>query len=222
MTVKVTPTLAFETKFWQQGFPLVAGVDEAGRGAWAGPVCAGAVILPADRILLRDLSGVRDSKLLSPQQREAAGTEIRRLSTAWGVGYASSVEIDSLGIVPATKLAMRRAIQQCLPMPQALLIDAVRLTDVFSLPQSSMVRGDQLSLSIAAASILAKTCRDAWMKSIDQRFPVYGFARHKGYGTGFHRERLTQFGPCSIHRMSFQPIRSGCYEKWRRQDDSVE
>lgn len=216
------PTLLFENNFWKNGQLLVAGVDEAGRGAWGGPVSAGAVILPAKDFILGELAGVKDSKLLTPKQREEAVIMIRRLAAAWGVGFASNVEIDSLGIVPATKLAMRRAIGQCIPVPQVLLIDAVRLVKEISLPQMSINHGDRLSLSIAAASILAKTSRDGWMKRIDAAFPGYGFSQHKGYGTQYHLDRLKQYGPCPIHRMCFLPMKSGNYAARRDRDDNIE
>jgi ribonuclease HII len=200
------PTVYNEQAFWLQGRLLVAGVDEAGRGAWAGPVAAGAVILPATVDILQELADVCDSKLLTAAQREAARRSIVLKALAWGVGYASSVEIDSLGILPATKLAMCRALAQCCPAPQALVIDAVSLKGLTDLPQQSIIHGDRISLSIAAASILAKTARDYWMMNIDPVFPGYGFAIHKGYGTARHRQHLLELGPCAIHRFSFRPM----------------
>jgi ribonuclease HII len=203
------PSLDFERRFWRQGLERVAGLDEVGRGAWAGPVLAGAVILPPNprRAALQDLKRVRDSKLLSPSQREALCEPIRAAALAWATGLATRDEIDELGIVPATRLAMQRAIQALAVSPQALVIDALRLP-FFDLPQNAIIRGDQLSLSIASASILAKVTRDRMMVEMDARVPGYCFARHKGYGTAVHRAALESLGASCEHRLSFAPIRS--------------
>jgi ribonuclease HII len=223
------PTLQFEHTFWSRGLARVAGVDEAGRGAWAGPVVAGAVILPRVRrprknrgvyaikewwtqAALRDLARARDSKLLSPAQREALVTPIRAAALACATGLATREEIDALGIVPATRLAMQRAIAALTLAPDALLIDAlVRTTGrsplpALALPQTAIIHGDQLSLSIACASILAKVTRDRMMVELDAQFPGYGFARHKGYGTAVHRAALETLGISREHRVSFAPI----------------
>jgi ribonuclease HII len=187
---------------------LIAGVDEAGRGAWAGPVYAAAVILPLDGPNLRDaLNGVTDSKRLAPARREMLLQVIQRVALSVGVGAATAPEIDSLGVVPATRLAMERAIGALLPAPHALLLDYIALPAV-ALPQRSLPKADQRCLSVAAASIVAKVSRDRWMVEWDQRHPGYGFDRHKGYGTPAHRAALEELGPSSIHRMSWEPLRS--------------
>ena len=171
-----------ERALMRQGHALVAGIDEAGRGAWAGPVVAAAVILPDNAMRLAALRGVRDSKLLTPAQRQALFDKIHQAALAVGVGMASHAEIDDMGIVPATRLAMQRAVERLAPAPDALLIDALKLPDV-PLPQRVLFHADTLCLSVAAASIVAKVTRDRLMVELDAQYPGYGFARHKGYGT---------------------------------------
>jgi ribonuclease HII len=200
-----TPNMRQERVLIRQGHALVAGIDEAGRGAWAGPVVAAAVILPGRAMRLAALHGVRDSKLLTPTQREALFPTIQELALAVGVGMASHEEIDTLGIVPATRLAMRRAVEQLDPSPDALLIDALKLPDV-PLPQRVMFHADTLCLSVAAASIVAKVTRDHLMMELDTQYSGYGFARHKGYGTQVHQQMLARLGPSAIHRMTFEPV----------------
>lgn len=201
------PTCKFEKSFWSRGLSYVAGIDEVGRGAWAGPVLAGAVILPPElsRSARRELAGARDSKLLSPAQRQALCGPICQVALAHATGLATRAEIDEMGIVPATRLAMQRAVQSLGVAPQALLIDALRLP-FFELPQNAIIRGDQLSLSIACASILAKVTRDQMMVELDGRVPGYHFARHKGYGTAEHRAALEELGVSAEHRVSFAPV----------------
>lgn len=201
------PTLACEQELWQRGFTRLAGLDEAGRGAWAGPVAAGAVILPPEPDLLARLSGVRDSKQMTPRARAEWAARIREVALTWGVGMADSEEIDAIGILPATRLAMRRALEKLSLAPQHLLIDALRLPGI-ALPQIALIHGDARALSIAAASVLAKTSRDDLMEGMDAVFPEYGFARHKGYGTRIHQAALARLGPCPHHRRSFEPLRS--------------
>jgi ribonuclease HII len=202
-----SPDLRCECALWAKGLLRIAGLDEAGRGAWAGPVSAGAVILPADPQVTALLSGVRDSKEMSPAERATWAETIRARAAAWGVGFASSAEIDAHGIIPATRLAMLRALE-CLSIPaDHLLIDALRLPGS-PLPQTSLIKGDARSLSIAAASVLAKTARDALMVALDEEFSGYGFARHKGYGTAVHAEALQRLGPCAVHRFSFAPVKA--------------
>jgi len=196
------PTIEFEKAFWQGGFFGVAGIDEAGRGAWAGPVCAAAVILPPDPSLSRILNGVRDSKLMTPLRREYWAPRIHEIALAWGVGFASNEEIDTLGIVPATKLAARRALEALSQNPDYLLTDYLVFPELV-IPQTALVKGDQRSLSVAAASVLAKTARDARLREVELEYPGYGFARHKGYGTRQHRAGIAQMGLCAIHRKSF-------------------
>jgi ribonuclease HII len=197
------PDLSFEIVLWNSGLQFVAGVDEAGRGALAGPVAAAAVIFPCEATIAHSLVGVRDSKEMSPAERELWAGRLHHLSLAWGVGFASHQEIDAEGILPATRLAMMRALEQLSPSPQHLLADYLELPEC-SLPQSALVKGDARSLSIAAASILAKTARDEWMRQQDVLFPGYGFAAHKGYGTTAHRNAIARLGLCPIHRRSFK------------------
>ncbi len=201
------PDLSLETPLWAAGFHALAGLDEAGRGAWAGPVAAGAVILPAEADVLTRLRGVRDSKCMTAHQRDRWAQHIKTEAIAWAVGFASSEEIDALGIVPSTRLAMRRALAKLSLRPNHLLIDALKLPEE-KLPQTSLFKGDARSLSIASASILAKTGRDACMIELDKEYPEYGFARHKGYGTRQHLAALQSLGPCLIHRSSFAPVKT--------------
>ena len=202
--IPTSPDLTFEFAMAAKGLFPIAGLDEAGRGAWAGPVCAGAVILPIDPDILQKLSGVRDSKQMKVKQREFWAGKIRHHAISWGTAFSDNEEIDQMGIIAATRLAMKRALAQLLPYPNYLLIDALRLSDV-NLEQSALIKGDQRSLSIAAASVLAKTTRDAWMREIEHSYPGYGFAQHKGYGTRLHQTSLETLGPTPIHRMSFKP-----------------
>lgn len=203
---KPDPTLDFETALWQKGLLSAAGIDEAGRGAWAGPVTAGAVILPSEARILEELRGVRDSKLMSPAEREAMFGIIQTHAKAWAVGEADAEEIDRIGILNATKNAMKRAITALSIQPDHLLIDYVRLHDV-SIPQTNIKHGDMLSLSIACASVLAKVTRDRFMSGpAAQLYPQYSFDKHKGYGTRLHQQALAEYGPCPIHRRSFRPL----------------
>jgi ribonuclease HII len=198
-----TPNLSFEIERWASGVCVVAGIDEAGRGALAGPVAAAALVLPVDEDLCRQLSGVRDSKEMTPHQREIWAVQLRACALAYGVGMASHLEIDAIGIVPATRLAVQRALESLNISPQHLLLDYLKLPDC-PIPQTSLVKGDARSLSIAGASILAKTARDALMRQLDALYPGYGFAAHKGYGTLAHRQALAYLGPSPIHRLSFK------------------
>jgi ribonuclease HII len=197
------PNLSFEIERWASGVCVVAGIDEAGRGALAGPVAAAALVLPVDEDLCRQLSGVRDSKEMTPHQREIWAVQLRACALAYGVGMASHLEIDAIGIVPATRLAVQRALESLNISPQHLLLDYLKLPDC-PIPQTSLVKGDARSLSIAGASILAKTARDALMRQLDALYPGYGFAAHKGYGTLAHRQALAYLGPSPIHRLSFK------------------
>ena len=199
------PDLAYELPLWEYGW-YAAGLDEAGRGAWAGPVMAAAVILPMDENILIRFAGVRDSKQVKPAER-ARLAKIIQSETTWAVGSASNLEIDEIGILPATRLAMSRALFSLKHTVDSLLIDALFLPDEL-LPQLALVKGDQRSLSIAAASILAKTARDAWMCEAAEEYTFYGFERHKGYGTKLHQVSLANYGPCALHRKSFQPIKT--------------
>lgn len=200
------PDLSFEQSLWKVGIFNIAGIDEAGRGALAGPVAAAALVLACDPSLTQILAGVRDSKQMTPQQRELCAGRLKNTALAWGVGYASPREIDILGILPATRLAAQRALEDLNLCPDHLLLDCLFLPD-HALPQTSLVKGDCRSLSIAGASVLAKTARDALLRGLDGCYPGYGFAAHKGYGTRAHLEALARMGPCPIHRTSFAPIR---------------
>ncbi|WP_298160866.1 ribonuclease HII [Brevundimonas sp.] len=192
-----------ETDLARRVVGLVCGVDEAGRGPWAGPVSAGAVILSADDIP----EGIDDSKALTAARRDGLAVEIKARAIAWGVGLASPEEIEDLNILQATGLAMRRAIEAMSVPPKAALVDG---NYRFKLPceVETAVGGDGLSLSIAAASILAKTARDQIMIEMDAEYPGYGFASHKGYNAPIHQAALKAMGPCAIHRRSWAPIRA--------------
>jgi ribonuclease HII len=200
------PTLDIERALWANGTLWIAGIDEAGRGALAGPVAAAAVILPQIINLTSVLSGVRDSKKMTPSQREFWNRVIRESAVTFGVGLSSAKEIDTLGISSATKLAAVRAVQALSIVPDHLLIDYFQLPDL-PIPQTSLPKGDVISLSIAAASILAKTTRDALLDEFDNEFPGYGFENHKGYGTAAHLDAILAYGPTTIHRKSFEPIK---------------
>lgn len=181
----------------------LAGVDEAGRGPLAGPVCAAAVILdPA-----RPIAGLRDSKQLSAAQRERLADEIRSHSRAWAVAWASVEEIDAINILQASMLAMQRAVEGLAIVPGHVKVDGNRCPQL-RVPVEAVVGGDDLVAEISAASILAKTARDALMHELDARYPQYGFAQHMGYGTALHLERLRLHGPCDVHRRSFAPVRA--------------
>jgi ribonuclease HII len=196
------PDLTFEQICWRSGLMAVAGIDEAGRGALAGPVSAAAVILPPETTIMRMLKGVRDSKQMTPAQRGSAREMILQHALTWAVGFATAAEIDQVGIVPATRMAAWRALNSLALPPAHLLLDYLFLPDV-TLPQTALIKGDCRSLSIAAASVLAKTARDALLCELDLTYPGYGFAAHKGYGTQAHRAALQCLGPCPAHRLSF-------------------
>lgn len=196
------PNLEFETPLWQQGLWHVAGVDEAGRGALAGPVCAAAVILPPDVEKCKMFNGVRDSKQLNAKKREEYFDLIVDNALASGVAFVSNKEIDLLGIAPATRFAATRALMGMGVLLDHILIDYIPLPKVAT-PQTSLTKGDQRSLSIACASILAKVTRDKEMVLLDQKFPDYGLADNKGYGTQAHRDAIKKMGHSSAHRKSF-------------------
>ena len=200
------PTLVAERYLEQTGYALVAGLDEVGRGCLAGPVVAGAVILPLDASCEADLAGVRDSKMLSAARRRHLAAIIKGRAIAWAVGIADVTAIEQHNILGATRLAMRHALSQLDPPPDALLLDALTLRGV-TLPQVPLIKGDQRSLTIAAASIVAKVARDQMMVDLDQTYPGYQFGQHKGYGTPTHLGALTSLGPCPAHRRGFAPIR---------------
>lgn len=187
-----------EDSFYTQGYKVICGVDEAGRGPLAGPVCAAAVILPEHL----EIPGLTDSKKLTDKKRRALFPVIQERAIAFGIGFASEQEIDEINILQATFLAMRRAMELLKVRPDLALIDGNRETD-FGLPVRTVIKGDSLSLNIAAASVLAKVSRDDVMLRLAETYPAYGFDIHKGYGTRAHYEALEKFGPCPIHRKSF-------------------
>ena len=204
------PNAAHEQRLRSLGFRYVAGIDEVGRGPLAGPVTAAAVVLP-EGIPESWFGLIRDSKQMSPERREFAYEQVQLHARAVGVGSASSSEIDSKGIVPATRLAMTRALGDLGIVPDHLLIDALSLPDI-DLLQTPIVKGDAISISIAAASIVAKVTRDGLMAGpYETSHPGYGFARNKGYGTAEHKAALQELGPCPIHRYSFAPVRSAAF-----------
>lgn len=206
------PSLEFERAFWRDGFPCVAGLDEAGRGALAGPVVAAAVILPVlpdgdwtQHELFCTIARANDSKKLGERARQGLFDPICQLARAYAIGSASQPEIDALNILRASHLAMVRALEQLSLAPDALLLDALVLAQS-ALPQQGIIHGDALALSIAAASILAKVSRDRIMCELNAQYPQYGFAQHKGYGTRQHLAALKKFGPSPIHRLSYAPV----------------
>jgi ribonuclease HII len=210
---KQVPTLEEEVALLSQGYSFIAGIDEAGRGSLAGPVVAAAVILPLGTLFrfnpdecLACFEGVRDSKQLTARERERLFEVIMQHAVAVGVGIGSVEIIDERNILQATKYAMREALAQLTIPPQALLLDAIHLPGI-ELLQRSIIKGDALCLSIAAASIIAKVTRDRMMIQLHEHFPVYGFAQHKGYGTEYHLVALREHGATPHHRRSFAPVR---------------
>lgn len=195
------PTWELEASLWAAGARLVAGVDEAGRGAWAGPVAVAAVVLPPDG----RPRPYRDSKALSPAARERLAAAARAEALAWALELAPAAEVDALGVLGATLAAAARAVSRLEPAPDALLTDYLRLD--LGRPLLAPPRADSRSCSVAAASILAKVERDALMRALDARHPGYGLAAHKGYGAAAHRRALDALGPCPEHRRSFAPVR---------------
>ena len=189
----------FEHDMMNQGYEVICGVDEAGRGPLAGPVCAAAVILPKDL----EIPGLNDSKKLTEKKREALYDIITEQAVAYGIAMASEHEIDEINILQATFLAMKRAVEALPVKPDFVLIDGNREPDLGDLPLKTIVKGDSRSANIAAASILAKVTRDRYMMELGQEYPMYGFAIHKGYGTQKHYEALREFDACPAHRRSF-------------------
>jgi ribonuclease HII len=200
------PNFDHENELKSHGYELIAGIDEVGRGALAGPVVASAVILPHPANLAW-FGLVRDSKELNSRQRESLFDLINKEAVAVGIGIVSSQVIDSINILKATKLAMMQAVERLPKQPHFLIIDRVTLSQC-PIPQRGITRGDKLCLSIACASIIAKVTRDRMMEEFDQIYPGYGFAQHKGYGTGAHISCLQKLGPSPIHRLYFAPVRN--------------
>ena len=204
MAKRIDPVLLYEQmseyekKFRARGLKLIAGMDEAGRGPLAGPVVAACVILDPER----PVYGVNDSKKLSPKRRAELKAEIEKKALAIGVGIVDEKTIDEINILEATKLAMKQAVQNLGVLPEILLIDALTPKDL-PIPQEGIIKGDAKSVSIAAASIIAKETRDAMLMELDQQYPEYGFASHKGYGTPQHIQAIKEYGPLPVHRRSF-------------------
>lgn len=199
---RIQQLLLEEKKLWKQGYLLLVGIDEAGRGPLAGPVVAASCILPAKF----DLPGLNDSKLLTESKREKLFIQIQSQAIDYAIGSAEPAEIDALNILQATKLAMKRSLEGLTVRPHYLLIDALNLPDV-QLPQLSLIGGDHLSASIAAASIIAKVTRDRLMVQLHSLYPEYTFSKNKGYGTSEHLRVLKHLGPCPLHRKSFAPVK---------------
>ena len=201
MLPPASPLVLFDEKKSGGGARLLAGVDEAGRGCWAGPVVAAAVILPASQ----GLEGLDDSKKLTARRREALCGKIMASALSWGACAVSAGRIDEINILQASLEAMSRSLQNLTPAPELVLVDGLQIPD-FPAPAEAVVKGDATSASIAAASILAKVFRDRVMTACDRHFPGYGFAGHKGYGAREHQEALVRLGPCPLHRFSYKPI----------------
>jgi ribonuclease HII len=204
-------SLRHEHHFQKLGYDKIFGMDEAGRGTWAGPVTVGTVCLPLSDVKLKTmLAGVRDSKEMTPRQRTQLAGRIQEVAAAWGVGSASNQEIDECGIDGATRLAMERALAMALKgrdyQPDCLFLDSILWPEMKHIAQVSMIDGDKRSLSIAAASVIAKVWRDDLMRELDKEYPQYEFAVHKGYGTAKHRALLKAYGPSPLHRMTFKPL----------------
>jgi ribonuclease HII len=193
----------YEYKAYKEGFQYIAGIDEVGRGPLAGPVVAGAVILPPDFFL----PGVDDSKKLTPSKRMKLGRDIKKMALSWAVGFVFPPYLDQINILNATREAMKMAVQELAIQPDLLLIDALRIPGL-NIEQYPIVKGDSLSISIACASILAKVERDMAMEEFGKLYPDYGFAKHKGYATREHIAALMKFGTSPIHRESFEPVKS--------------
>lgn len=193
-------TTDFEQKFWQKGFNLVCGIDEVGRGCFAGPVVVGAVIFPKD---FDQYEGIADSKLLTEPQRKKLSDHIKRLSLDWAIGEVGVDVINQVGIGKATQFAFAQVVKQLQSFPEHILMDAFYITEIDKLIQTPIKKGDQQSISIAAASIIAKVYRDELMKKLGKIYPDYLFEQHKGYGTKLHRDLMKKFGISPLHRTSF-------------------
>lgn len=197
--IRLTELSKYEEECFNRGIELVAGIDEAGRGPLAGPVVAAAVILPKHALI----EGVNDSKKVSEKKREKLYDDIINTAIAWGVGIVDNNVIDEINILNATRMAMHNAIEALKVKPEYILIDAEKGVDTYGIPFMPIIKGDALSISIAAASIIAKVTRDRMMREYDEIFPMYGFQKHKGYGTKMHTEAIKEHGICMIHRKSF-------------------
>jgi ribonuclease HII len=201
------PTSRYEKLYRDQGYAVIAGLDEAGKGAWAGPVVAGSVILPDNA----ELPKLNDSKLVTPKMREKLYDLIVAQAIAWGVGIQEAHMVDEIGLSAAHRLAMRQAVEALPAKPDFLLIDGIGIRQL-GVESICIIRGDQKVRCIAAASIIAKVTRDRLMVKLHDQYPQYGFADHKGYGTEQHREAICKYGVCELHRISYEPVASG----WQR------
>jgi ribonuclease HII len=202
-----------EQSYRDKGFRYLFGVDEAGRGPMAGPLVAATVCLPLDDLpaLLEKLKGVKDSKQMTPRQRERASDKIKEVALAWGIGEVPAEEMPTIGnmtlvTLKAMRAALDSAFSQAIPKPDVLLVDYLTIPDFKGIPQESLIRGEDQSLSIAAASVLAKTYRDKKMLEYAKEFPLYGFEKHKGYATAAHMSALLTHGPSPIHRLNYAPV----------------
>lgn len=217
--------LQFERQAWDRGICRLAGVDEAGRGPLAGPVVAAAIVFDKPFLEAEQygcLKSVNDSKRLTPRERDRLFTVLTETCPCvYGVGIANVAEIDALNILRATHLAMARALDAVSPLPDFILVDGLPVPN-FPCPSRSIIRGDSLSLSIAAASIIAKVSRDRMMAVLDQQYPQYVFSQHKGYGTRIHMKALLDYGPCPAHRRSFRPVQEMLRLHGRRVDSALE
>ncbi|MFC1501058.1 ribonuclease HII [Elusimicrobiota bacterium] len=193
----------FDNGYRNKGYGVIAGVDEAGRGPWAGPVVAAAVVLPKDLAI----EGLNDSKKLSPKKREIIYNQICVGAACAGIGIIECSVIDNVNILQATYLAMKKAVSKLSKTPQIVLVDGSNKIPDLNIKQERVIEGDSKSASIAAASIIAKVTRDKIMQKMSEKYPQYGFEKHKGYGTRQHHDALLKFGPCEIHRKSFAPVR---------------
>ena len=198
--------LPVENDLFARGYKLIAGADEVGRGALAGPLVTAAVILDPSH----SIKGIKDSKKLSPKKREELADKIRKRAIAWSIDIISNEEVDNFNVLEATKISMRRSIKKLAHTPDLVLIDAIKLSGL-DIEALSLVKGDQLSLNIGAASIIAKVFRDDLMCKFAKNYPAYGFDKNKGYGTREHLEALRNVGPCPVHRFSFKPIKGQIY-----------
>lgn len=203
------PTQELEKTLRETGLKLVAGVDEAGRGSWAGPVVAAAVILPEE---ISDNLGINDSKQLTPALRDGLFLKIQELAVAVGIGVVEVPEVDKFGVAQATYMAMAKAVGNLKPTPEFILVDGFKV-NFAGVPSSGIIDGDAKSVTIAAASIIAKVARDRLMVELHNRYPRFGFAIHKGYGTKLHQERIAKYGVCPMHRKSFAPVKIMLHHK---------
>lgn len=200
----ITPTLKLEESLWIKGFHRIAGLDEVGRGCFAGPVVVGAVVFPKD---FQMIDGLADSKLLKPRQREKLTESIKKQALAWSVAEISVTAINKVGIGKATQMAFRKAIKSLKKSPDFILIDAFYIKNLNRKRQRAVKDGDKICASISAASIIAKVYRDNLMKKLHKKYPRYGFAKHKGYGTKMHQEAIKKYGLSKVHRKSFDLTR---------------